>query len=314
MYHVMSRGIERGRIFIDEDDYSDLIERFSFWLRRAGGKCLAWCLMPNHIHFLLIRGNRPLSEMMHHVMTGYAVNYNSRHQRAGHLFQNRYKAIICEAESYFFKLVPYIHLNPVRASIVGDLADLATYKWCGHASMVTGAYDTLLDRAEVLSRFGGGEKCAVEEYKSLMAVKARSDTFVDLSGGGLLRSSSGSGNAAITFKSGEKAMSDQRILGGGSFVELVLRSAGETDGNGHKSRTELLSEVENWSGIRRERILAPCHDRKPARARAIYCYLAKVKAGTGGPELMQELKISQSGISRLISKGRELVETLKIVI
>ena len=64
MYHVMSRGIERGRIFIDEEDYADFLERIAVWLNKSGGKCLAWCLMPNHFHFLVLRGARPLSEIV----------------------------------------------------------------------------------------------------------------------------------------------------------------------------------------------------------------------------------------------------------
>ena len=111
LYHVMSRGIERGCIFLDEEDYEDFRERIAVWLNKAEAKCLAWCLMPNHFHFLVLRGARPLSEMMHRAMTGYAINFNLRHRRAGHLFQNRYKAIICDLEEYLLELVPYIHLK-----------------------------------------------------------------------------------------------------------------------------------------------------------------------------------------------------------
>lgn len=88
VYHVMARGIERGRIFLGEDDYADFRARIGVWLKRSGAKCLAWCMMPNHFHFLVLRGERPLSELMHHAMTGYAINFNLRHGRAGHLFQN----------------------------------------------------------------------------------------------------------------------------------------------------------------------------------------------------------------------------------
>ena len=78
LYHVMSKGIERREIFNDEKDYADFLERVGVWLKKSGGKCLAWCLIPNHFHFLILRGERPLSEVMHHVMTGYAVSTCSR--------------------------------------------------------------------------------------------------------------------------------------------------------------------------------------------------------------------------------------------
>ena len=305
MYHVMSRGIERGQIFVDDADYIDFIERVGVWLKKGGGKCIAWCLIPNHFHFLILRGLRPLSEIMHHILTGYAVNFNGRHRRAGHLFQNRYKAIICDAEEYLLELVPYIHLNPLRANLVKDLKELEEYKWCGHAAAAKGDPDKMLDRDALLEHFGGDEYAAVEKYQALIAEKARDRVRVDLSGGGLLRSLGGSAKALMVLKSGEKVMSDPRILGEGDFVESVLRAAGESGGNAFKSRSELLSEVERLTGILREDIFRRGHDRAPARARALYCYLCKEKAGVTGTELMRELGISQSGVSRAIAKGRK---------
>lgn len=314
LYHVMSRGIERGEIFIDEDDYADFIERFGVWLKKSRGKCLAWCLMPNHFHFLILRGGRPLSEMMHHIMTGYAVNFNNRRRRAGHLFQNRYKAIICDVEEYLQELVPYIHLNPLRARLVKDLAALESYKWCGHAAVTSGVPDEILDRDAFLDHFGGDERTAVEKYRILMEEKAEQMARVNLSGVGLVRSSGGINNTLSAFRAGEKALSDQRILGGGNFVETILKAAGVAACKELKSRVELLSDVEKRTGIARAHILLPIRDRGPARARAIYCYLCKEKAGASGTELMRELGISQSGVSRLIAKGRELVESGKIII
>jgi len=309
----MSRGIERGLIYLDEDDYADFTERLGVWLAKSGAKCLAWCLMPNHFHFLALRGLRPLSEVMHHVMTGYAVNFNGRHHRAGHLFQNRYKAIICDAEEYLLELVPYIHLNPLRAKMVKDLADLENYKWCGHAAALKGAPDEIIDRNLLLEHFGDDEKTAIKNYNAVMAEKARDGVRVNLSGGGLQRSLGGVGNTLIALRAGDKVLSDPRILGEGDFVETILRTAGESAERVLKSRAELLFEVEMRTGIRREEILRPSHDREPARARALYCYLCKEKAGASGMDLMRELGIGQTGVSKLIAKGRKLLESEKIV-
>jgi len=120
----MARGIERRRLFIDETDYYDFLERLQGAMGKCGGKCLAWCLMPNHFHLLILRGTRPLSELMRRLMTGYAINFNVRHKRAGHVFQNRYKAILCETDEYLLELVAYIHLNPLRAKMVRNLEEL----------------------------------------------------------------------------------------------------------------------------------------------------------------------------------------------
>jgi REP element-mobilizing transposase RayT len=310
----MSRGIERAQIFIDDADYVDFIERVGVWLKKGSGKCLAWCLIPNHFHFLILRGLRPLSEIMHHVLTGYAVNFNGRHRRAGHLFQNRYKAIICDAEEYLLELVPYIHLNPLRANLVKNLEELEGYRWCGHAAAVKGGPDEVLDRDTLLEHFGSDEYAAVVKYQALIAEKAGEGARVDLNGGGLLRSLGGAAKAHMVLRSGEKVLSDPRILGEGDFVESVLRAAGEAGESAPKSRAELLSEVEGLTGILREDIFRRSHDRAPARARALYCYLCKEKARVTGTELMRELGISQSGVSRAIAKGRKLVEGEKIII
>ncbi|PKM98323.1 MAG: transposase [Elusimicrobia bacterium HGW-Elusimicrobia-3] len=314
VYHVMSRGIERGSIFLGEDDYVDFRERIGVWLNKSGAKCLAWCLMPNHFHFLVLRGERPLSELMHHAMTGYAINFNLRHRRAGHLFQNRYKAIICDLEEYFMEVVPYIHLNPLRANLVEDLDGLAAYKWCGHCAAISGVEDGILNRDSLLWHLGDSEGAAVARYMQVMREKAEEMRQKDLSGGGLLRSLGGEGAVLRAMRAGEKVLSDQRILGEGDFVAAVLRTAGEAMQKAKKSRAEVLGEVAAATGISREDILRRTRERGPASARAIYCYLCREAAGGSAVELTGELGITQSAVSKLASKGRILAERMKIVI
>lgn len=311
VYHVMARGIERGRIFLGEDDYADFRDRISVWLNRSGAKCLAWCLMPNHFHFLVLRGERPLSELMHHAMTGYAINFNLRHGRAGHLFQNRYKAIICDFNAYFMELVPYVHLNPLRARLAGDTVGLAAYKWCGHRAALGGGEDGILDRDALLQYFGDSEGEAVSEYRRIMEEKAGAASQRNLSGGGLVRSL-GAGRAAS--QTDGKTFSDQRILGEGDFVEGVLRRAGQALQKEKKSRAEVLAEVEAATGMSREDILRRTREHGPAAARALYCYLCREESGGTLSELPKELGITQSAVSKLASKGRLLAGRMKIVI
>ena len=61
------------------------------------------------------------------LMTGYAVTLDKRHKRSGHLFQNRYRSIVCEEDPYLLELIRYIHLNPLRAGLVKDLKKLDMY-------------------------------------------------------------------------------------------------------------------------------------------------------------------------------------------
>ena len=124
LQHVIVRGIERRKIFLDDDDRSLFLNRFSSLLEETETECFAWALIPNHFHLLIKCNKIKLSSFMRRLLTGYAINFNHRHNRAGYLFQNRYKSIVCDIDSYLYELVRYIHLNPIRARIVPDISSL----------------------------------------------------------------------------------------------------------------------------------------------------------------------------------------------
>ena len=132
----MARGIERRKIFWDDKDRSLFLERLAIILEETQTQCYAWALIPNHFHLLLRTGQTPLSTVMRRLMTGYAVTFNIRHRRSGHLFQNRYKSVVCEEDPYLLELIRYIHLNPLRAKLVEDLKALDKYPWTGHSAIL----------------------------------------------------------------------------------------------------------------------------------------------------------------------------------
>ena len=96
LHHVMARGIERKRIFKNRFDKEDFLKRLAELCDAESLAVYAWVLIPNHFHLLVRTGSRPLASSMRKLLTGYVVNFNRRHKRYGHLFQNRYKSIICE--------------------------------------------------------------------------------------------------------------------------------------------------------------------------------------------------------------------------
>ena len=96
LQHVIVRGIERRDIFNDDQDRQFFVERFTLLLRETEVRCYAWSILSNHFDFLLMPTVKPLSHFMRRLLTGYAVYFNRRNKRAGHLFQNRYKSIVCE--------------------------------------------------------------------------------------------------------------------------------------------------------------------------------------------------------------------------
>lgn len=108
LQHVIVRGIEKRDIFLDDDDRLDFVTRLSALQESTGSKCLAWALIPNHFHLLLRTADVSLSRFMRRLLTGYAVTFNLRHHRSGHLFQNRYKSIVCDEDAYLLELIRWV--------------------------------------------------------------------------------------------------------------------------------------------------------------------------------------------------------------
>ena len=114
LHHIVIQGIERKAIFADDKDRENFLERLSILLQGTETPCYAWALMTNHVHLLLRSGTISIASIMRRLLTGYAVRFNRRYRRSGHLFQNRYKSILCQEDRYLRQLVAYIHLNPVK--------------------------------------------------------------------------------------------------------------------------------------------------------------------------------------------------------
>lgn len=308
LYHVIARGIERRKIFIDGHDYEDFLIRLEKALGKTGSKCLAFSLLPNHFHLLILRGPRPLAELMRRLMTGYAVYFNLRHKRAGHLFQNRYRSILCDLDSYLLELVAYINLNPLRAGLVEDLRALRNYKWCSHGAVVGKRSIRFLDKEEILQQFGTHVKRARKKYQSYLRARVKKYKPGELSGGGLIRSRGALSGMIGMLKEEGREEYDERILGSGDFVASVLR---EADGKKDKKPPpdEVMKAVIEATGVRQEDISSRSQNRQVVKARAMYCYLAKERCGMSGAQLMKQLRMTSGAISHLVSRGRELNQT-----
>ena len=116
LQHVIARGIERRDVFVDYRDRRLFLERLTQLLSKTDVECLAWALMSNHFRLLLRLRSTKLSAFMRRLLTGYAIVFNLLHKRSGHLFQNRYKSIVCQEDTYLLELVRYIHFSCVDNS------------------------------------------------------------------------------------------------------------------------------------------------------------------------------------------------------
>jgi len=184
---------------------------------------------PEPFHLLLQTGAFPIATVMERLLTGYAGDFNRRHKRHGHLFQNRYKSILCQEEPYFLELVRYIHLNPIRAGMVKSLKELRGYKYCGHAGVVGAASNTWHLVNDVLLRFDQNLSSAVRKYETFISEGVAAGRRPELTGGGLVRSAGGRQSLASTRRFGDYQKGDARILGDSDFVDEVLNAAEEME-------------------------------------------------------------------------------------
>ena len=251
LQHVIVRGVAQSDIFFDDKDRDNFISRLGLLLKETKTLCYAWALLDNHVHLLLLPTEQPLARLMRRLLTGYAVTFNHRHHRAGHLFQNRYKSIVCDDEIYRLELLRYIHLNPIRAGIVTDLNELARYPWCGHQQLIGAAPYQLLVAAELLPLFAKRKKAAVERYLNFLADGLQSARMIKLSRGG--RQSSRAYNNQLS----EDELFDERILGGGDFVEQVLGAA-ELPCTPKLPLAELIALVAEYYQLSAEDLSLPC--------------------------------------------------------
>jgi REP element-mobilizing transposase RayT len=225
LHHVMVRGIEKRRIVNDVADRKIFVARLGELAAGTNTTIYAWALMTNHAHILLRSSELGLSGFMRKLLTGYAISYNRRHQRWGHLFQNRYKSIICDEDAYFTELVRYIHLNPLRAKLVKSLTQLDRYRWCGHGVLMGKINNEWQDRDYVLRWFGPKQGEAKKAYRSYVNKGIAQGRRPELVGGGLIRSLGGWSAVKAMRRSGDRELSDDRILGSGEFVERIIKEA-----------------------------------------------------------------------------------------
>lgn len=225
LHHVIVRGIERREIVSDNRDRENFVNRMGTLAADTGTAIYAWALMPNHAHILLRSGPGGLPRYMRRLLSGYAGWYNRRHRRHGHLFQNRYKSIVCEEDPYFQELVRYIHLNPLRAKLAESLHQLQSYRWCGHAVIVGRRSNGWQDRDYVLRWFGSTRRKATQAYRHFIKQGTDQGRRPELVGGGLIRSQGGWSAVKAMRRLGLKEKSDDRILGSGDFVEQIIRQA-----------------------------------------------------------------------------------------
>ena len=174
VYHVTSRGDRREPIFVDDRDRHDFLDVVAQALSRFDAQILAYCLMGNHYHFVLHTRRANLSLLMRHINGVYTQAFNRQHNKVGHLFQGRFKAILVDRDAYLLEVCRYVELNPVRARMVKKPEAWAWSSYRAHVGLedspvwldTNGLHGYLLGRPP---RSAAERRCAANRYARLVA-------------------------------------------------------------------------------------------------------------------------------------------------
>jgi REP element-mobilizing transposase RayT len=277
IYHVVARGNERKAVFRDDVDRRSYLARLAACSSRYRFRVIAYCLMDNHVHLALERGPVVLSRIMLTLQSAYAQYFNRRHQRVGHLFQGRYKAFLVQDECYLLSLVRYIHMNPVRASLIKSPE---AYRWStdrfyrGRSNPDWLAVDT------VLSKLAQNRTQACAAYRRLMA--AREEQSYD---------------DVPTFLGS--------IRGERTFADRALAVIGERSPIPSQTAESVACVIAKAEGHSLERMRSGGRAPLLSRARLIAAYLGTREAGVSIAAMARCLRREESTFNRGVHRLEE---------
>jgi len=282
-YHVITRGNQRQRVFKDRDDYKRYLTILADYKVRYDYVLYAYVLMSNHVHLLIETKEKPLSKILQGINQSYTVYFNKRYRMVGHLFQGRYKAILCEKDAYLLSLVKYIHLNPMRARVVKRFEE---YPWSSHRCYIKRLRgEGVADTAPVLRMFSEDRGRARRRYQIYMT-----------EGKGVKR-----GTVYSTVS--------QRVLGGEQFVKEVLTRTGRREVWGKRRHEYTLSEiggaVEGVYGVTLRQLKEKSKEEGVVSGRKVMSLVAR-EYGYKGQEIAEYLGRDPAVITRYLKEEERL--------
>jgi putative transposase len=295
VYHITARGNERKDIFIEEEDKKKFIALLSELPGRFGVNLHAYVLMSNHYHLLIETPKGNISKAMHYLNVSYTVYFNRKNGRSGHLLQGRYKSFIIEKESYLLAVSRYIHLNPVRARVVGKPED---YRWSSYRSYIgKGNGSKWLTTDWMLEQFSNDKKTARRLYREFVkeGVGKEDDPFSGIFRGGILGS--------VDFMEKIKSRIDVARHGSRPFIKSLMLPGREID--------EILKQVAEHFKVREEDLL-----RKGKRnniAKKVFMFLLRQGTGLTNEEIGKRFGVDYTAVSQAVARvKREMEENAEL--
>jgi putative transposase len=286
-YHVITRGNQKQKIFKSTADYQKYLQLLTIYKNRYHCSIYAYILMSNHVHILIETKEVPLSKVFQGINQTYTMYFNKKYHTVGHLFQGRYKAVLCDRENYLLALLKYIHYNPVRARIVEKLSD---YPWSSHHAY-KGKNNPLgiVDTDQVLRMFSEKKSRAQKRYQE----------FIEETGG---------------LKREEVyATIDQRVQGSDEFAEQVFRNCEKTPVKPWKKEytlEQIAEGVNEIYGKGPQTLRSPGRTRSLTAGRCLFSLVAK-DYGYKGIEIARYLEKDPASITEYDRKREAYLGDLK---
>jgi putative transposase len=275
-YHVMLRGNAGQELFIDDHDRQRFLSLLEKGVARFRHLIHAYCLMTNHVHLVIQVAEVPLSRIIQNVSFRFTRFVNTTRNRAGHLFQGRYKAVLVDGDRYLLELVRYIHTNPVRAGLVSRSEQ---YPWSSHGVYLGETTLSWLTTDWVLAQFAGQRKRAVALYREFL----QADT---------------EGTMETALQNG---LFEGRILGSEQFVQDALAQAEERSPQ-TLTVEQVLAQTCAFYRLDRQAVSSARRDRAVAQVRAVAAYLIRESDHLSLTELAELTGRDLSGLSRAASR------------
>ncbi len=295
VHHIVVRGIERRQIFIDDRDRNFFLGRLADLVLDTKNPLYTFALIPNHFHLLIRRGKTPISTLMQRLLTSYALYFNKRHSRSGHLFQNRYKSYFCKNDTYFTELLRYINLNPVRAGLC-SFKELGDFRYAGHSYIMGKRNSGWLDSDAALLLFGGSHHRAREAYaKYIVAGLELRGGITDGTSGKQARKYCG---CRATIESSSEGMDTSAAS---NTEDFLFESRSAATGKDEISR--LFSQVGLRFGVTKQEIDSKSKTRRIVLARMQLAREMSKQLGLTRSEIARQLAVNPSAVSKMLCRG-----------
>ncbi len=265
--------------------------------------------MPNHVHLLVRSGERRIGVLIRRLLGGYALGFNRRHGRCGHLFQNRFKSIVVEEKAYLLTLIRYIHLNPLRAKIVSDLNSLARYPWSGYSVLMRHRVLAVMDTSFVDDLFA--TPAALREFMAA-GIGAPSEELT----GAALRPGRGEWHILDQSARGRESWTfNERVLASTAVLHeyatcLEPPSFATARLDATATVQSLCTRVAQLAGVPVAAVASPGRRASVVRARAMVCWIAVAHHGIPMRRVAALLGVAPSSVLRAQAPGQLAVEEL----